>query len=71
LRLQTHVAKGNIKKDEVKVHYVYSSAYGDKKAKELNLNDRGFFEEKWPEGFFPERFEEARNLALAASKNKH
>ena len=68
LRLQTLVASGHIDENDIKVHYVYSAKDGKKKVKELNMDEKGLFIEDWPEGFFPERYEEARKLAKAARR---
>ena len=62
LRLLQHVASGAISPDDVSIYYVY--ARGEhKEAKRLRLNGEGQFVDEWPEGFFPERLEEAKELA--------
>jgi len=62
LRLLQHVASGAISPDDVSVYYVY--ARGEhKEAKRLRLNGEGQFVDEWPEGFFPERLEEAKELS--------
>lgn len=64
LRLQTMVALGEIPKEDIIVHYVHPTPEG-KKIVTLSMNDKGIFEEKWPNGFFEERMTEAMNLARA------
>lgn len=62
LRLQQYIAQGVIPPDQVQVIYIYPRK-GGKIAKALSLDDRGKFVDDWPEGFFPERLEEAKKLA--------
>jgi energy-coupling factor transporter ATP-binding protein EcfA2 len=62
LRLLQHVASGSISPDQVSLNYVY--ARGDQKeVKRLHVDSQGRFVDEWPEGFFPERLEEAKELA--------
>lgn len=62
LRLLQHVASGAISPNEVSLNYVY--ARGDQKdVKRLHVDKQGRFMDEWPEGFFPERLEEAKELA--------
>jgi len=62
LRLLQHVASGAIPPEQVCVYYVY--ARGERKeAKRLHLDGEGQFLDEWPEGFFPERLEEAKELS--------
>ena len=70
LRVQAHVASGDLKPEDVKVYYVYSNKDkgGKKDVVELPLTDEGYFSKEWPEGFFPERLEEAKKIAKAALK---
>lgn len=62
LRLQQHVASGKISPDEIKVYYVHASG-GKKCIHSLELDPKGAFINEWPEGFFPERLEEAKKLS--------
>ena len=62
LRMQQHVASGKIKSDDIAFYYVYPKR-GKKVVVRLDLDEKGKFIEKWPEGFFPERLEEARRLS--------
>lgn len=63
LRLQQHVAAGNISNQDIAFYYVFCSE-GEKRVKRMHLNQKGSFTEEWPEGFFPERLEEAKKLSL-------
>lgn len=64
LRLQTHVAKGNIKASDFVVYYVYAVP-GRKSVVKLTVNGDGIFQEKWPQGFFDERLQEVTALVRA------
>jgi len=68
LRVQSHVAHGKLKSEDVKVFYVYANRQGRKEIVPMSLDNNGFFKEKWPEGFFPERLEEAERVAKASIK---
>jgi len=62
LRLQQHVANHLIPPDDIQFYYVY--AKGEQKvAQAMHLDKQGRFIEEWPEGFFPERLAEAKNLS--------
>ena len=62
LRLQQHVANHLIPPDDIQFYYVY--AKGEQKiAQPMHLDKQGRFIEEWPEGFFPERLAEAKNLS--------
>lgn len=67
LRLQSHVAKGEIKAKDVNVFYIDPEGGSkNKRRKEIikiDIGEDGYFKEKWPRGFFPERLEEAERLA--------
>jgi predicted ATPase len=62
LRLQQYVAQGLLAPKDLRVIYVYPSPKG-KKAIPLLLDEKGYFLDEWPEGFFPERLEEAKRLS--------
>ncbi|MGP2543324.1 AAA family ATPase [Yersinia sp. 2541 StPb PI] len=64
LRLQQHVALGNIPKEDIVFYYSHVMD-GKKVLKKLTLDDLGVFKDEWPEGFFPQRLEEAKALARA------
>ena len=62
LRLQQHVASGQIPSDDIAIYYVY--AQSDRKVVlRLSLDEEGKFLNDPPNGFFPERLAEAKNLA--------
>ena len=64
LRLQSHVASGDLSPEDVNVFYLYSDTEAEKKqCKRIPLGTDGFFKEEWPKGFFPERLQEAKRLA--------
>jgi predicted ATPase len=64
LRLQTHVAQGNIRARDLLVYYVYPSGT-QKTVVKLTVGDDGVFQQEWPQGFFEERFKEITALARA------
>ena len=64
LRLQQYVANGEISAADIVFYYVYAKG-GRKVVKRLSVDSLGRFVEEWPDGFFPERLEEAKNLARA------
>jgi len=67
LRLQSHIAEGNLNPEDVNVFYLYPEPDKEKKLiKQIPLGKDGFFTEPWPKGFFPERLEEAKRLARFA-----
>lgn len=62
VRLQQHVASKAIPPDHVRFYYVLPSENG-KDVVSLRLDDKGRFIDEWPEGFFPERLDEAKKLS--------
>lgn len=66
VRLQRHVANKDIKPEMIKIYYVNPTSEG-KEIILLELDERGLIIGSWPGGFFPERLNEARDLALARS----
>jgi predicted ATPase len=62
LRLQQHVADGNLSADDVLFYYVSATKSG-KRVRRLVLDEQGRFVRPIPGGFFPERLEEAKRLA--------
>ncbi|MCJ7584246.1 MAG: DUF3696 domain-containing protein, partial [Anaerolineales bacterium] len=62
IRLQQYVADRKISPSDIQIYYIYSCDE-EKLTKPLNLDQDGMFTEDWPEGFFPERLEEAKKLA--------
>lgn len=63
LRLQQHVAARNLSPKDVAFYYVFAPTGTGKVASHLSLDEKGVFVDSWPEGFFPERLEEAKRLA--------
>lgn len=71
LRLQQHVAAGRLDPKSIRFFYVTSQGLNqNKRIFPLSLDENGVFAEEWPEGFFPERLFEARELALIRSKKR-
>ncbi|PKO89783.1 MAG: hypothetical protein CVU18_02985 [Betaproteobacteria bacterium HGW-Betaproteobacteria-12] len=64
VRLQKHIASGELSPDDINVYYVNPAPDGKELVK-LELDKRGVFKTDWPGGFFPERLKEARELATA------
>jgi len=64
VRLQQHVAAQHISPEDVAVYYLSSSASDGKTATRLRLDENGKFVDEWPDGFFPERLEEAKRLSM-------
>lgn len=67
LRLQQHVASGLISPQDIKFFYVHANK-GRKSIQEMSIDERGVFENDWPEGFFPERLAEATAIAKQRAK---
>lgn len=67
LRIQAHIADKESKLDpeDVRIFYVYTED-GKKKIKRIKIKEDGFFEDKWPKGFFPERYIEAKKIAIGS-----
>ena len=64
LRLQRHIASGDLSPQDVNVFYVYSEEKTKGKIKKLiPIGFDGYFAEEWPQGFFPERLIEAEQIA--------
>ncbi len=68
LRLQQQVANGTIPYNDIVFYYVYAKGKRKQLVK-MTLDRQGRFKEAWPEGFFPERLEEAKNLSRARMAN--
>lgn len=64
VRLQRHIAQGNLQPKDVRIYYVHPTSSG-KELIPLELNAQGIFTAEWPGGFFPERLAEAKELAIA------
>lgn len=63
VRLQQHVAAGRLDPTSILIYFVEPTSEG-KKLRQLTLDRKGIFTTPWPGGFFPERLEEARQLAM-------
>jgi len=67
LRIQSHIATGDLNPEDVKVYYVFANKETDRKeVEEVKLNKNGKFLTEWPEGFFPERLAEVKKIAKAS-----
>jgi predicted ATPase len=62
LRLQRHVAAGDIPPEDIVFYYVQARGQV-KRVTKLQLNEKGVFVKPLPGGFFPERMDEAKALA--------
>ena len=67
IRLQQHVAAGRLDPSSIIIYFVEPTADG-KQLRKLSLDSNGSFTKPWPGGFFPERLEEARQLAMTRAK---
>ena len=67
VRLQQHVAAGRLNPSSIVIYYVEPTSSG-KQLRKLSLDGNGLFTNPWPGGFFPERLEEARQLAMTRAK---
>jgi predicted ATPase len=72
LRLQQHVASGNIPASDVRIFYISNdistevnpgSQTADKEIIPIDIDSKGQFTRPWPKGFFPEKLEESKKLA--------
>jgi len=64
LRLQRHIASGDLSPKDVNVFYIYTDEKGKGKIDKLiPIGEDGYFSEEWPQGFFPERLREAEQIA--------
>ena len=64
LRIQTEVARGNLKPKDVQIYYIKPNKKGHE-AIPIPLNEKGEFLEKWPKGFFEENYQESLKLFAA------
>lgn len=62
LRLQQYVAAGELPANDICLYYITPTSLG-KKTTLMRLDEEGKFVGEWPEGFFPERLEEAKKLS--------
>ncbi len=66
-KVQIEIAKDNIDKNTVSVFY-FDNDDGTT-AKEMRINNDGFFDEQWPKGFFDESYKLTKQLLFAKGKN--
>lgn len=65
-KLQVLIAKGKINKSKVAVYYFdKDEKSGITSIKEMELEDNGFFKEPWPDGFFDDSYNLAKELIYA------
>lgn len=64
LRIQTEVAKGNLKPEDVTFYYVQPNSSGHQVIP-IPLNEKGEFLAEWPKGFFEENYQESLKLSQA------
>jgi len=64
LRIQTEVAKGTLKPEDVRFYYILPDSKGHKVIP-IPLNEKGEFLAKWPKGFFEEGYQESLELSKA------
>jgi predicted ATPase len=69
LRLQQLVADKQIDPDDIVFYYVRAIESGMKTVSRLRLDSNGKFLDEWPEGFFPERLDEAKVLSQIRFKH--
>jgi len=67
LRIQNNVSTGKISPNDVVIYFLDTKKEG-KYCTRLDLDKNGFFKQEWPDGFFPERFEETKKLATYLTK---
>ncbi|WP_413914485.1 hypothetical protein [Candidatus Skiveiella danica] len=62
------LASGKLDAGDILIYFVEPTSTG-KRLRKLSLDSKGIFQEPWPGGFFPERLEEAKQLAIIRSKS--
>ena len=68
VRLQQHIAAGRLNPSDIHIYFVEPTQAG-KKLRKLTLDKMGIFVTPWPGGFFPERLEEAKQLAITRAQS--
>lgn len=66
-RVRILIAQGDLPAEHVLINYVSRDSNGSH-VKELRLNSNGEFIDKWPDGFFEERYQDALKLTQLQSK---
>lgn len=69
LRLLQYVASGRLKPEDIVFYSVQGVDCGCGVEK-IEVDEKGMFLSDWPSGFFPERLNEAKKLALARASSK-
>lgn len=65
-KIQVLIARGDLPKEKVAVYYFdKNKTTGITSIKEMELEDNGFFKEPWPDGFFDDSYNLARELIYA------
>ncbi len=64
LRIQTEVAKGKLRPEDVKIYYIQPHPSGHRVVP-IPLNKKGQFLAEWPKGFFEEAYKESVKLSKA------
>ncbi|MBL7136047.1 MAG: DUF3696 domain-containing protein [Candidatus Marinimicrobia bacterium] len=64
LRIQTEVAKGTLKQEDVRIYYIQPNSLGHQVVP-IPLNEKGEFLAEWPKGFFEENYQESLKLSKA------
>jgi predicted ATPase len=65
-KIQVMIANGDLKEEKVAVYYFdKDKSTGTTSIKEMELEDNGFFKEPWPDGFFDDSYNLARELIYA------
>jgi predicted ATPase len=68
VRLQQHIAAGRLDPAAIHIYFIEPTING-KKLRKLTLDNKGIFLTPWPGGFFPERLEEAKQLAITRAQS--
>ena len=63
--IQLLVAKGFVRPEEVSINYIGKRKNGNSFLEEFELDEKGKFKNKWPEGFFDTGFKQAMELMKA------
>ncbi|MBK6915235.1 MAG: DUF3696 domain-containing protein [Ignavibacteriales bacterium] len=65
-KIQVLIAQGKLSKEKVAVYYFdKDEKTGITSIKEMEMEDNGFFKEPWPDGFFDDSYNLARELIYA------
>jgi energy-coupling factor transporter ATP-binding protein EcfA2 len=64
---QVLVAKGLMNPNDVVIYYVSKDSAGRSSVRSMQMDERGFFSEPWPEGFFDQAY--LQSMELIAGKN--